>query len=415
MKNRPKYSYLVLGILVLALSPLFAQDTLKLMTYNLLNYRSTDTTRDGYFRTVVQAVNPDVLAVQEITSQEAVSNFLSNVLNNVFPGAYSAGTFIDGPDSDNSIFFRSSKLSFLSNTPIKTALRDISEFTLMHIATSETLRIYSVHLKASNTLTDREKRAAEVDSLRKVTNSLPLGSNFIVVGDFNIYASTEESYQKLLQDDPGNDGHIVDTISMSGTWNQSIYSIYHTQSTRVRAFRGGSTGGLDDRFDMILYSRALVDSVGIGYIPGSYVSFGNDGIHYNDSINKLPNTAVSSEVADALHYASDHLPVYAKFVFDSTVVSVSETGKPESFELYQNYPNPFNSTTRIRFSLQEKRFACLKVVDLLGREIATLAESEFEPGAYVVKWDANNMSSGVYLYRLQAGEFVETKKLLLLR
>jgi aminopeptidase N len=83
--------------------------------------------------------------------------------------------------------------------------------------------------------------------------------------------------------------------------------------------------------------------------------------------------------------------------------------------LEQNFPNPFNPTTIIEFRIQNSEFTILKVFDLLGREVATLLNEVKEPGVHTVRWDASGMPSGVYFYRLQAGPFAATRKLLLLR
>ncbi|MDL1893779.1 T9SS type A sorting domain-containing protein, partial [Sphingobacteriales bacterium CHB3] len=85
------------------------------------------------------------------------------------------------------------------------------------------------------------------------------------------------------------------------------------------------------------------------------------------------------------------------------------------FSLAQNYPNPFNATTHIRYSIQASGFTLLKVYDVLGREVATLVKEVKAPGTYNVTWNADGMASGVYFYRLQAGEFTQTKRLMLLR
>jgi endonuclease/exonuclease/phosphatase family metal-dependent hydrolase len=198
-----------------------------------LNYPGTDTTtRNPYFRTVISSINPDILVVQEITSQAGVNGFLNGVMN--YNGnVYSTGLFIDGPDSDNGIYYKTALFIFLSNTPIHTDLRDINEFKLVHISTHDTLRIYSVHLKASEGSANELSRATEVDSLRKVTNALPSNSYFIVCGDFNIYGSSESAYQKLLQVTSGNDGNFNDPLAMTGIWNNSIYSLYHTQAPQA--------------------------------------------------------------------------------------------------------------------------------------------------------------------------------------
>jgi len=99
------------------------------------------------------------------------------------------------------------------------------------------------------------------------------------------------------------------------------------------------------------------------------------------------------------------------------ITSVEEISSevPSTFALEQNFPNPFNPSTEIQFSLPHKSHVTLTIFDLLGREVATLVSEELSAGSFSTRWDAAGFPSGVYLYRLQAGEFVETKKLILLR
>ena len=128
------------------------------MSYNLFNYPGSDTTtRNPYFRTTIASVVPDVLVVQEMTSQAGVNGFLNNVLNIVSSG-YAAGTFIDGPDTDSEIFYKSTKFTFLANNAIPTTLRNINEFIIRENSTGDTLIIYSVHLKASTGTTNEQQR-----------------------------------------------------------------------------------------------------------------------------------------------------------------------------------------------------------------------------------------------------------------
>ena len=307
------------------------KEQITLLNYNLLNYPdqgslSADTTlRNPFYRTIVSYVNPDIMVTDENSAQNGVNIFLSNVLN-ANSNSYAAGTFINGFDSDNAIFYKTSKFSFVSNTRIYTDLRDINEFKLVHLLSGDTLRIYSVHLKASSTSSDEAQRALEVDSLRKFTNALPVGTNFMVCGDFNIYKASELCYTKLLAVTAGVDGHFIDPITMTGTWNNISYSNFHTQSSRTRAFGGGSTGGLNDRFDLLLFSNAMMQAGGISYVGSSTIPLGNDGNHYNDSINKQPNTAVPIDVANAIHYASDHLPVSCKIEFQNASCPNADLG-----------------------------------------------------------------------------------------
>jgi hypothetical protein len=88
---------------------------------------------------------------------------------------------------------------------------------------------------------------------------------------------------------------------------------------------------------------------------------------------------------------------------------------PKEFSLSQNYPNPFNPSTKIKFSLPSSQFVTLKVYDVLGREIAGLINELREVGNYEVQFNPDNLVSGIYYYRFQAGTYSETKKLVLLR
>jgi hypothetical protein len=91
------------------------------------------------------------------------------------------------------------------------------------------------------------------------------------------------------------------------------------------------------------------------------------------------------------------------------------SSQPKRFTLSQNYPNPFNPTTTISYDLPKESFVSLKVFDLLGREVASLVSEEMSAGNHSRQWNTSNVSSGIYFYRLQAGTFTETKKLVLLR
>ena len=88
---------------------------------------------------------------------------------------------------------------------------------------------------------------------------------------------------------------------------------------------------------------------------------------------------------------------------------------PTKYELYQNYPNPFNPVTNFKFQIVNHGLVSLKVYDVLGNEIATIINKELDPGFYNYQWDASYFASGVYFYRIHAGDYVNTKKLLLLK
>ncbi len=316
---------------VIALSLLLPSTALALrvVTYNVLNFPgSTGTSRLDDFRIILEELDPDVLVVQEMLSETGMNQILDSALNYYSPGEYAAGPFVDGYDTDNALYYKVATVDYVSHQEITTALRNISEYTLRPVgytSSAAEFRVYSLHLKAGTGTDDKAKRLAECTILRNHMNAYPSGGAFIVAGDYNIRASTETSYQKLLADEADNDGRVLDPINRPGTWHDSYtFADIHTQSPRTTSFGGGATGGMDDRFDIILISYALYDGEGMDYIPGTYTAYGNDGSHMNMAINDGTNYAVSAAIADAIHEASDHLPVYADLQLPAKIDAPSQ-------------------------------------------------------------------------------------------
>jgi hypothetical protein len=113
---------------------------------------------------------------------------------------------------------------------------------------------------------------------------------------------------------------------------------------------------------------------------------------------------------------STKLSVWTALIRDTTTLDVEdEKTLPRAFSLSQNCPDPFNPTTKIQFRIPRAGFAVLKVHDVLGREIATLVNEMKLAGVYSATWDAGGAASGEYLFRLQVGSFVETKRMVPLR
>jgi hypothetical protein len=98
-----------------------------------------------------------------------------------------------------------------------------------------------------------------------------------------------------------------------------------------------------------------------------------------------------------------------------TFANAGESAVPLMYLLYQNYPNPFNPTTTIRYGLPQRSHVTLTVYNTLGQQVALLQNGEQGAGYHEVKFDARNLGSGVYFYKLHAGDFVETRRLLLVR
>jgi hypothetical protein len=106
---------------------------------------------------------------------------------------------------------------------------------------------------------------------------------------------------------------------------------------------------------------------------------------------------------------------YTFYPQDSTLVNVKETDQliAEGFELHQNYPNPFNPSTLLSFNISTAEKVTLKVIDILGRDVATLINEELSPGYYEKEFHGHNLPSGIYIYTLQAGTFISTRKMIL--
>ncbi|MGB3016642.1 MAG: T9SS type A sorting domain-containing protein, partial [Ignavibacteria bacterium] len=105
------------------------------------------------------------------------------------------------------------------------------------------------------------------------------------------------------------------------------------------------------------------------------------------------------------------------FTFDlNKILSVGNSSlNADDYALEQNYPNPFNPRTVIRYNLKEQHNVVLKVFDALGREVRTLVNEQKSPGSHSVSFDGSGLSAGVYYYRLNAGEYSDVKKMLLVK
>jgi photosystem II stability/assembly factor-like uncharacterized protein len=171
--------------------------------------------------------------------------------------------------------------------------------------------------------------------------------------------------------------------------------------------------------------RSLIANA-TGYIFRGMQSYGasggvcvsiDDGEHWYERTSGLPTRVIQALAMNSAGFI--FAATFGSGVFRSshsmTSVSGSETPIPKDVQLYQNYPNPFNPSTTISFIIPSRSFVSLKIFDLLGKEMATIVSGELPAGSYSEEWDASTMSSGMYLYRLQAGSFTETKKLVLLR
>jgi len=144
----------------------------------------------------------------------------------------------------------------------------------------------------------------------------------------------------------------------------------------------------------------------------------------NGNLSSMPDFVIESDTVYLIwqDYKSNNWEIYFK-KFTISQLSESKNNKEDikSFKLYQNFPNPFNSTTKIKFDIpfrEKKKLnfgVVLKIYDITGKEVVTLLNNELSPGTYELNFDANNFPSGIYFYRLFSDDFVEVKKMILIK
>jgi endonuclease/exonuclease/phosphatase family metal-dependent hydrolase len=330
-----------LPALLVALLALFAASpahALRVATWNLHEYPQTNgSARHPAFRTVVAGLNADALIVQELSSQAGADSFLYNVLQVAEPAKlWRKGGYL--VTTESVVFYDSAKVAISNVGSLATAgPRDVYVCLLRPLGyaagPATTLRLYSIHFKAGNpsfTPADSTTRRQECTDIRNVLNTAPAGTNLLLGGDTNFYGAWEGGYLRLTESQTDNDGRLFDPLSMPGTWNSNIaYAPYDTQCPCLA--QGSdcppnfSGGGMDDRFDLWLSSPSLQDGEALDLIPSGNMAYGNDGSHFNDAINGGGfNNAVGITIANALHDASDHLPVLFVLQVPAKVSAVSQ-------------------------------------------------------------------------------------------
>lgn len=331
----------------------------RVFQYNLLSYgdASNPTTyKDSRLKTIINHVQPDIFGANEIHNSPAMSN---NILSNVLGSSWEKAAYSNTNNAyqTNMLFWKSDKFSLQSQIVIVSHVRDIIAYRLYYKDTtartddSVFLTAIVCHLKAGEGGTDEVDRGNETKALVNYLNSLGKEANYILMGDLNLYSSDEPAYKNIINN-TNKASKFNDPINRPGQWHSNnSFSGIHTQSTRtVNLSDNGVSGGLDDRFDFILVSDAILSSkLGVRYIPGSYKTIGQDGNHYNRAVNAAPqNTSAPANVIQALYEFSDHLPVSADFVFQPTGVSIEDIAT--DFASNFDVTNPFNDDLFIKFS-----------------------------------------------------------------
>ncbi|MHA2098762.1 MAG: T9SS type A sorting domain-containing protein [Candidatus Kariarchaeaceae archaeon] len=340
MKRYTKLSLMTILFCYVMMSAVnYAQETIRIMSYNILNYPNVpgndsimiaDTTgRNPYFRTIFSSIDPDIAVIQEIYRGVDATAFLNNVMNG-YGETFEMGFYGTSGD-DNPIYFKEDEFDLISSSLVifQGGGHPTVEYILLHEDTQDTLIILNTHLTHGSGTAEIAARKVEADAIRQKTSTYSAGAYFIALGDFNIYGGTEAAFDTLL--DQTHDGYFVDPLGLQiySNWSTSGLTEYNTHNTRegFGPYLGGGGGfGLDERFDLLLNSKNVLEPGGIMYKAGSYVTYGNDGLHNNKDVNEQPNNSVPVDVADALYMASDHLPICADYYVGSLVAATPSPG-----------------------------------------------------------------------------------------
>lgn len=407
-------------VLLVSLNGL-SQDTLTYMQYNLLNYGNTTsycteqnnnmTDKDQFISTILNYVQPDIFAVNEVGASRAVhQHLLDFAVNNNGSDKYRMADFIfqASPYLVNLLFYNHEKLVLHSHVIAQSYIRDLDVYRLYYksndLEYGDTAFIVCVvgHLKAGNSTEDAATR--QVMALNTMTFLTEYGEqeNYILSGDFNVYTSSEAAYQTFTQYD-NTDLRFSDPLDKPGSWNNnSTFAQVHTQSTHTTSNGCASTGGMDDRFDFILMSNSIkFGTRSVRYVPGSYRAVGQDGLHFNKNLLDSPtNTTVPADVLNALYENSDHLPVMMKLSVEKTL-AISEWLTTDFEQI--TYNNPVSSTLFIDLMVKQPTSLDLKIYNLLGNEVWHQNQISIE-NRHKLSLNLESLQRGLYLIKFTDGK-----------
>ncbi len=315
---------------------LSAQENIKLMFYNVLNFPLEDAVpnRLQYLELILDDYRPDLFMICELNNESGADSILNalqflnpNYDRAVFEFNTSDDTLSDQNDLQQMLYYDSSKFILESQTPVTTIFRDFNHYQLkLNTVNQNTnpilLDVIVCHLKASSGSANQASRLQMVNDLQVYLNTFPADSNVVLAGDLNVYTNSEPAFQELI--DVTNNITFVDPANRIGSWhNNPNFIDVMTQSTRTQTGLGGSTGGFDDRFDFIMTSDAMISNPELSFVSGSYDVYGNNENFqcYNQEINS--SDCAGSDypffIRDALYLFSDHLPVLLELQTNQTL------------------------------------------------------------------------------------------------
>ena len=392
---------------------LFAQDTLRVLQYNLLNFGNensycTNNTNNlskkiAGIKTILSYAKPDIFSANEIgVDSTNYKIILDSILKPIYP-SFKSVYYTNSSNADlvNMLYFKDDKMSLYSQKTIKTSVRDIKIYQFYYNsipALNDTIFFTCIqaHLKAGNSSSDADERAQETKLIMDYLNSNNIGTNIILMGDFNLYSSGETAYQNLINHENANI-RFYDPVYKSGSWSgNTTFAPYHTQSTRLTGNDCFASGGLNDRFDFILCSYPILAGMNkIAYIPSSYRTIGQDGNHLNKSVNYGTNTSISDSISEALYNVSDHLPIMLSLKIENQNSGIT-VHNIASFDMVQT--DEFICLTTKSYKQESIQ---IEIFNTLGQEVYNTNFQSIK-GNNSINIPISHFTKGIYLFKFQA-------------
>ncbi len=391
---------------------LYCTAQIRLMSYNMLNFPTGNLQgRVDTLENIVSYTRPHLLMIQELKTAEGLAE-VTDMMDDIGYGNFASSTFLSqqsAPGTSNplqqAIVYDLNVFRMKSESYVLTDVRDINEYVLYlndpeleQGADTTFLYVYVAHLKSSEGADNVQARLDMVNNLVTHFQNIPANANVIFAGDFNLYTNTEPAFVAATNTD--NEIVLKDPFQSYGDWPGASFAHKEilTQCTRISQFMNdGAGGGIDDRFDFILFSENLMNqSADLHYTEDSFISLGNTGGCYNQDITDcITGNEVPFDVLQSMYYMSDHIPQICQL---STLLEIPDdvaenSALPFQLKLVQNADGEFS----LRYSSNESFQSEILLWTFDGKMI--LAEPiAISRGEHEIKLSSSqNLAAGIYL------------------
>lgn len=412
-----KKIFFTVWVLIISLTGM-TQDTLKVMHYNLLNYGNVTSycttsnnsfvVKEQYLKRILDYIKPDILEVNELGSNTFIhQRLLDSVLNHGGVNYYMKANYSNDAGSDIVVmmYYDGRKLALDKQYVLNTEVRDIVLYRLYYkdpnlSQTHDTAFVNCIgaHLKAGSSTSDVQMRATMTLNAMSWLNQHMGADNYLFMGDFNLKKSSEPAYQNMIN--YSNSAlRFQDPINKPGNWNNSSsFSYIHSQSTHTSSNGCASTGGMDDRFDIILASASVMNgSNHITYIPNSYITVGNDGNHFNAAINSGSNNSAPASIITDLYNMSDHLPIVLKLKVNQQGAGLASA--QNAHNLTVKAINPVSNLLKVFINSSSSTSLKIELFSIIGQQYQNKSLQQSK-GNVATSMDISNLPSGLYLLKV---------------